>query len=811
MPIIGEAAINLVANTRPLQSSLGKVGGILRNNLAPIAKIGGLIGAAISGATVAAGVFGTKMAADMEQTEIAFESMLKSADKAKQVIGDLKRFSDVTPFEPDEVISAGRALIAFNEPAHQLTQTLTRIGDISAGLRIPLGELTEIYGKARVNGRLMMEDINQLTGRGIPIIGELAKQFGVTEGEVRNLVSTGKVGFKNLEQAFTDMTSNGGMFFDLMAKQSKSAIGLWSTFQGAIKDVFRDFGKILLEELNLKQVLSAAIDQLKGFRETFIPTIRSAIQITREFATVVAGATKWIYNFMFGGEGLRGVIGKVKLAVAGLAIGFTGLSAAIVGTQAALLVFTRTSLPELIALIKVIIKSLKAFTASLWTLNTAVIAVKVAIGGALITVLLALGAAFLKAKAEGIGLDEVLMNLADDAGIIYNKTRHLQNAQDNLAQSSKRLATAMKAVDAADSTEKQLTASVDLVKALEDRIAAIKRYSIIARDQAGEMSMSQWRVDVRNIKLLSEQLNKAKQAVKDLQDQIANGSSDQHVEDIKRIEKALKDLNTEVQHFGMSQEDILLVDFLAMKKLGVATDEQVQKLTALQNDLKRLKGESFLDDLQRELDTMGMDSIELKIFDLQNMKLGADQLKQAQEILQQMRSQSVENLIGDRQQKVSFFGAPDEMELANLKGATEDQKDRLRELNGELKRLSIGEHIAKLRIDVEESGLGDIERRLNELRREGADASQIAEARALLEQQQENQDRPNRIQTVGLTDMFNRIQTAISPKDDPQKNTEKNTKSLVDLAQKTNKLLDTVAQNTKTSTTASTVALGFGA
>ena len=110
--------------------------------------------------------------------------------------------------------------------------------------------------------------------------------------------------------------------------------------------------------------------------------------------------------------------------------------------------FTRTSLPELIALIKVIIKSLKAFTASLWTLNTAVIAVKVAIGGALITVLLALGAAFLKAKAEGIGLDEVLMNLADDAGIIYNKTRHLQNAQDNLAQSSKRLATAMKAVDA---------------------------------------------------------------------------------------------------------------------------------------------------------------------------------------------------------------------------------------------------------------------------------------------------------------------------------------------------------------------------
>ncbi|MFG0247842.1 MAG: tape measure protein [Phycisphaeraceae bacterium JB051] len=810
MPVIGEAAINLVANTRPLASSLGQIGGMMRTYLAPVAKIGGIIGSALSAATVAAGAFGTKLAADMEQTEIAFESMLGSVDKAKRVIGDLKQFSDVTPFEPDEVIAAGRALIAFKEPTDQLTQTLTRLGDISAGLRIPLGDLTDIYGKARVNGRLMMDDINQLTGRGIPIISELAKQFGVTEGEVRDLVSSGEVGFKNLERAFADLTSEGGMFFNLMAKQSQSAIGLWSTFQGAMKDIFRDFGKILMEELNLKSTLSAAIEQLRGFREIFIPTLRSAVQILREFSKTVAGAAGWIYDFMFGGEGLRGVVNKVRLAIVVLAGAFTGLTAAIVAAQAASLMFAKKSLPDLIIATKQIATSLKAFAASLWTVNTAVIALKVAVGAGLTLVILGLAAAFFKARAEGKGLDEVLISLADDAGLVYDKVKHLQIAQERSAKSAKMLADAMKGVESADSLDKQLEANQDLAAALEERIKALKQYSILSRDQAGEMGAGQWRLEARQIEELSERLDGVKKKVDELKTKMASAPAGID-KDVERLTKALQKLNTEVQQYGMSQDDILLADFLAMKKLGKATDEQVQKLIELQNELRRLKGDEYLDDLQRQIDTFGMDDIELKIFDLQNMNLATEQMKQAREMLNELRARNIEQLIGEKQQQVSYFGDPDEMALANLKGATDDQKNRLRELNKELKRLSVGDYIAKLRIDVQESGLSEIERRVNELRREGASEDQIREARQLLEAQRQQDGGGLRIQTVGLTDMFNRIQTAINPNtNDPAKKTADHTKSLVDEAKKTNKALADVVKNTAAAGVAANVAIGFG-
>ena len=33
-------------------------------------------------------------------------------------------------------------------------------GDVASGLGIPLGELSEIYGKARVQGTLFAEDLN---------------------------------------------------------------------------------------------------------------------------------------------------------------------------------------------------------------------------------------------------------------------------------------------------------------------------------------------------------------------------------------------------------------------------------------------------------------------------------------------------------------------------------------------------------------------------------------------------------------------------------------------------------------------------
>jgi tape measure domain-containing protein len=208
--------------------------------------------------------FGLSLAAEAEQAQVAFETMLGSASQARKVLEDLKTFAAETPFEFPELRDAARKLIAFGVSADDVTATLRRIGDISSGVGAPIGELAELYGKAKVQGRMFAEDINQLTGRGIPIIQALAAQFGVAESEVRKLVESGKVGFPNIERAFRDMTSEGGRFASMMAKQSSTISGLWSTLTDALKTQLSKAGEAMISAFNLKAIvggLTAVIEK----------------------------------------------------------------------------------------------------------------------------------------------------------------------------------------------------------------------------------------------------------------------------------------------------------------------------------------------------------------------------------------------------------------------------------------------------------------------------------------------------------------------------------------------------------------------
>ena len=184
-----------------------------------------------------------------ETVQISLETFLGSAEKAKEVFEDLNQFSIKTPFTPEQVNQAGKALLAFGEPVDGLTTTLGRIGDVASATGKDFNELAVIYGKARVQGTLFAEDINQLTEAGIPIIGEFAKQLGVSETQVKKLGSEGQISFTNLEQAFKDLTTEGQSvisYFGLTEKLSQSTAGRLSTLIGKFDELKRSIGTGLL-------------------------------------------------------------------------------------------------------------------------------------------------------------------------------------------------------------------------------------------------------------------------------------------------------------------------------------------------------------------------------------------------------------------------------------------------------------------------------------------------------------------------------------------------------------------------------------
>ena len=180
---------------------------------------------------------------EFQQLEVAFTTMLGSADKANDLMSQLVRTAATTPFDLKSVSEGAKQLLAYGTQADEVNGTLIRLGDIAAGLSIPLNDLVYLYGTTMTQGRMFTQDLRQFQGRGIPIADELAKIFGVTKDKVGELVTAGKVGAAEIQQAIENMTNAGSRFGGLMEKQSHTITGQISNIEDAIDSMFNDIGK----------------------------------------------------------------------------------------------------------------------------------------------------------------------------------------------------------------------------------------------------------------------------------------------------------------------------------------------------------------------------------------------------------------------------------------------------------------------------------------------------------------------------------------------------------------------------------------
>lgn len=180
---------------------------------------------------------------EYQQLEIAFETMLGSKSQADALMAQLINTAATTPFEMKEIAESAKMLLAYGMAADEVNGTLIRLGDIAAGLSIPIKDLAFLYGTTMVQGRLYTQDLNQFLGRGIPLADELAKQFGKNKSEVKKLVEEGKIGFPEVQKAIEALTGEGSKFGGLMEAQSKTISGQISNIEDAWEQMFNEIGK----------------------------------------------------------------------------------------------------------------------------------------------------------------------------------------------------------------------------------------------------------------------------------------------------------------------------------------------------------------------------------------------------------------------------------------------------------------------------------------------------------------------------------------------------------------------------------------
>lgn len=267
---------------------------------------GRLIGAAAAGLGVAAlagGAFSMARegiatalqgAAAQEQLQISFEVLTGGLEPAKKALASIRTLSENTPLKFADLAGAGRSLVAFGENADALPETLRRIGDISSGVGAGIGDIAEIYGKARVQGTLFAEDINQLTGRGIPVIQEFANILGTTPDQIKKMASEGKITFPLLEKAFANMTGKGGVFGGMMDRLSRTVGGLWSTLTDRITTALTALGQPINDAL--RPLLAEAVNLAGGLKEkaaAFGEGIAQAVDFLRAALATLSAGDVW--------------------------------------------------------------------------------------------------------------------------------------------------------------------------------------------------------------------------------------------------------------------------------------------------------------------------------------------------------------------------------------------------------------------------------------------------------------------------------------------------------------------------------------
>lgn len=196
---------------------------------------------------------------EFQQLEASFTTLLGSAEKAQSMMSDLTKLAATTPFGLQDVSQGAKQLLAYGVAAEDVTSTMRKLGDISAGLSLNLNDLVWLYGTTLTQGRMFTQDLRQFQSRGIPMAEELAKIFGVTKEQVAGLVTAGKVGSKEVIQAIDNMTKSGSQFGGLMDMQSHTITGQISNIEDTIDMAFNDLGKqsegIINDALSLTSTL----------------------------------------------------------------------------------------------------------------------------------------------------------------------------------------------------------------------------------------------------------------------------------------------------------------------------------------------------------------------------------------------------------------------------------------------------------------------------------------------------------------------------------------------------------------------------
>ena len=250
-----------------------------------------------------------RITGEFEMQRVALRSILQDMTGADMLYEKIQALAVESPFQFKELISYTKQLAAFSVPLDELYDTTKMLADVSAGLGVGMDRLILAYGQIRSAAFLRGTEVRQLTEAGVPILEELRKKFeelgeeGVTVGDVFDKISARMVPFEMVKEVFEDMTSAGGMFYQMQEVQAQTLAGKISNLRDAYEVMFAEIGG------KNERVLKGMVDWVRRL-------IQNYEEVGREIVALIA--TYGLYRVTL--LGITALTQGASVAFKGLAV-----------------------------------------------------------------------------------------------------------------------------------------------------------------------------------------------------------------------------------------------------------------------------------------------------------------------------------------------------------------------------------------------------------------------------------------------------------------------------------------------------------
>ena len=296
-----EEVQNLVQKYKELEEQTNKAEASEQGLFGVIGKLKNEIG---SLAAVAAAVKVDKAVADLAKSSLDvnnsfqkikddFGIMLGDVEAGIGLFNELQEFNFWTPFDIEQTSQAAKVLVSAKVPLKDLTDYLTRFGDIAQGDEQKFQSYINAFSKASAKGKADMEVLNVYTDQGVQILDALGQQLGKTSAEIVKMASEGKISFQDLDNALNALASEGGLYYGTLEKAAMRLDAVQAGLQESVKSLKASFGQMLAPAVSaVLTVFTNLVDKinsspiLKGILAAAIAAITVAVNALAVVAIV---------------------------------------------------------------------------------------------------------------------------------------------------------------------------------------------------------------------------------------------------------------------------------------------------------------------------------------------------------------------------------------------------------------------------------------------------------------------------------------------------------------------------------------------